>query len=546
MRIDSKSVSQRSKVVVHARKFARVSHLGGIVVYAMFMLILGRNNAVAVAQSDVTPASSEVTSEQKVEQLTADVQRAQAQIEASQKLLSELQQQLRTLQQELARDKTTLPTKNVPGNSAQHEPSIASGAATVPSKASNDADPGGLAASLDEVRERQAMVESQIATHELTKVETQSKYPVTVTGLVLFNAFVNTRQVDIAAAPAYAISGSGSTGLSLQQTVLGLDARGPHLLGGASRADVRADFFSNGTGTSYASGGVLRLRTAHGDLEWKTTKAFVELDRSIIEPHAPSSLLVVGQPELAWAGNLWTWDPQIGVSHEVALGDSARMEVEAALIDVSDPSLRRAVSTASLVTRAERSRWPGSEARISLRTGATGLGAEVGFGGYFSSHVSADNYRFDAWAGTVDLRLPLTQHFEILANAYRGAALGGLGGGGYVDYVYQYQGSSETTRALDDVGGWAQLKAKAGQRWEWNTGYGLDNPFASEVALSFSPTSEASYPGLVRNRSYFGNVIYSPSKYLLFSLEYRRLWSTYAADGTKSSDVIGIGAGYKF
>jgi len=521
-------------------------HVGGIVAYTIVMLILGQNCAVVVAQSDVKSSSPAVTTEQKVKQLTEEVQKAEAQIEANQKLLIELQQQLGELRQELAKGKTLVPPNNVPGSSAQHEPSVASDAGAITSKASNDAATGGVAASLDEIRERQGMAESQIATHDLTKVETQSKYPLTVSGLVLFNAFVNTHQVDIAAAPAYAMAGSGSTGLSLQQTVLGLDARGPHLLGAASWADVRADFFSNGTGANYASGGMLRLRTAHGGLEWKTTKAFVELDRSIVEPNAPSSLLAVGQPELAWAGNLWTWNPQVGVSHEVALTDSAHMEFEAALIDVSDPNLPRAIPAVSSVTRGERSRWPGSEARISLRTGATGIGAEIGFGGYFSPHVSADNYRFDAWAGTVDLRLPLTHHFEILANAYRGAALGGLGGGGYVDYVYQHLGSNEITRALDDVGGWTQFKAKATQRWEWNTGYGLDNPFASEVALSFSSTTEASYPGLVRNRSYFGNVIYSPSKSLLFSLEYKTIWSTYVGSGTKSSDVIGIGAGYRF
>jgi hypothetical protein len=41
-------------------------------------------------------------------------------------------------------------------------------------------------------------------------------------------------------------------------------------------------------------------------------------------------------------------------------------------------------------------------------------------------------------------------------------------------------------------------------------------------------------------------VIYSPSAYLLFSLEYRRLWTNYSTGPTNFSDVIGIGAGYRF
>jgi len=51
---------------------------------------------------------------------------------------------------------------------------------------------------------------------------------------------------------------------------------------------------------------------------------------------------------------------------------------------------------------------------------------------------------------------------------------------------------------------------------------------------------------LARNRSFFSNVIYSPSAYLLFSLEYKRLWTNYGTGPTDFSDSIGIGAGYKF
>jgi hypothetical protein len=39
------------------------------------------------------------------------------------------------------------------------------------------------------------------------------------------------------------------------------------------------------------------------------------------------------------------------------------------------------------------------------------------------------------------LRLPLSKYFELTANAYRGQALAGLGGGGYVNYyAYFYEG----------------------------------------------------------------------------------------------------------
>jgi hypothetical protein len=51
---------------------------------------------------------------------------------------------------------------------------------------------------------------------------------------------------------------------------------------------------------------------------------------------------------------------------------------------------------------------------------------------------------------------------------------------------------------------------------------------------------------LARNRTITGNVIYSPSAYLLFSLEYRHLESFPIVGLPAESDIIGVGAGYKF
>ena len=496
-------------------------------------LLLWCLGAPARAQSVFAQAAEAETTEHKVEHLTEAVIAAQAQVEAYQKQLIELRQQLSVLQLQMAAEKATPP----PTRPSTVQPASANaGNGEVASEAP---------ATLDEIRERQSIEESQIATHEVSKVETQSKYPLKVSGLLLFNGFVNTRQVDVPVSPTYALPGSGSTGLSMRQTVLGLDARGPHLLGAASHADLRVDFYANGTASNYSAGGVLRLRTVHAALDWNSSQAFVELDRSILEPNEPSSLVAIAQPEFAWAGNLWTWDPQIGLSHRFALSESSRVNMEAALIDSSDPLPPGNMPTASAVTQTERSRWPGTEARIAFQHG-NGIGPEIGAGGYFSPHRTADGDNFDAWAATMDLRVPLGRYFAMTANAYRGQALAGLGAGGFVNYYHVYEGANVYAHALDDVGGWAQLKARAGQRVEMNTGYGIDNPFSKEIQAAISDPAGPSYAGLARNRSFFSNVIYSPSAYLIFSLEYRRFWTDYSTWPTNDSDAIGIGAGYKF
>ena len=115
-----------------------------------------------------------------------------------------------------------------------------------------------------------------------------------------------------------------------------------------------------------------------------------------------------------------------------------------------------------------------------------------------------------------------------------------------MDYVYLYKGTAQIAHALDDVGGWTQLKAKASERLEFNGGFGIDNPFAAQIRTSTRIPEYSVYQGLLKNRSAFGNVIYSPSSYLLFSLEYRRLWSNYNVGPRSTGDVIGIAAGYRF
>jgi hypothetical protein len=522
MRVNSQS-SGRPHIfrrILGAERLAR----HGTLPLLFFLLSLAHAQS---AHSQIPPQKS---TEQRVEHLTAAVAQAQAQMDAYRAELTELRRQLEALKVQMAAEKMS--SKPAAGTSIATEGSAAVATAT--------------ASTLEEIRERQAIEESQISTHEATKVETESKYPLKLSGLVLFNAFVNTRQVDVSASPSYALQGPGSTGLSMRQTVLGLDARGPHLLGASSHADLRADFFASGTVSNYAAGGVLRLRTAHATLDWRSTEAFVELDRTILEPNEPFSLVAIAQPELAWAGNLWTWNPQIGASHRFALSDSLRIKAQVALIDSSDPVMAGLNSNGPGITETERSRWPGTEARIAFQHGESGMGPEVGAGGYFSPHRNVGGDTFDAWAGTVDARLPLSRHFEWTANAYRGQALAGLGAGGYVNYYYFYEGPNQYVHALDDVGGWTQLKAKAGQRVEMNAGYGVDNPFAKEIRAAVPPLGGSYYTGLARNRSFYSNVTFSPSAYLLFSLEYRRLWTNFSSGPTNFSDVIGIGAGYKF
>ena len=478
------------------------------------------HNARAQAPAPSNAQDAEIT------RLSEAVQAAQTRLRNEQQQLDELQRQLSQLR-------------------GRHSGEVAGTAAVGPSAP----DPPAPAT---EQTERQDLQAAQIATLNQDKVESASKYPVQLTGTILFNASINSAGVDNASVPVLALGGSGSTAFSLRQTIVGFNAQGPHLAGASSRADVRVDFFGTSTQGGYANaGGLLRLRTAHAVLAWKQTEAFVELDRPLISPYVPTSLTAVAEPALAWSGNLWSWSAQAGVSHTVAGPGGTGVRLQAALIDPPDAPATSSATPAgssnltSSATLAEASRFPGSEARIALLGHDQAGGFQIGVGGYFSPHRTESAFNFDSWAGSLDLRLPVTHRSELTGTFYRGQGLGGLGGGGYKDYLYRSAGPSVQVLAPDAAGGWAQWKQRLNPRWELNAAYGLDDSFARNLRL-YPPDPSTSYSNIARNRTFFTNAIFSPRSSLLLSLEYRYLATSPVSGVGWRSDVFGAAAGYRF
>jgi hypothetical protein len=459
----------------------------------------------------------------RIQLLTEAIDRVEAQLQESQRELAGLKEQLQALR----------------GSAEQTSISSAQ-----PSGAAE------LAEAVANIRESQTLDESQIATLAQSKVETASKYPLKLSGMILMTGFVNTQRVDDAQIPAVALSGSGSTGATLEQTVLGFDATGPHAFGASSRADLRLDFSGAGAalGTSGYASPLIRLRTAHADLNWERTRAFFALDHSMLNPDSPTSIAAVALPPLAWSGNLWTWNPQFGVARDLLPVHSGAIRFQAGLSDVADPPPLFAPAAAGTYippSSGELSRWPGIEGRLAYETGDTD-GLRIGVSGYFASHrTSSTSIKYESWATAADLRFPVLRFSQLTGSAYFGAGLGGLGGGTYKNAVLRNVLGEQYFQVLDDRGGWLQWKQKAGERLEFNEAFGIDNVPANQLR-PFAISTPISYYNLARNRTFTANVIFSPSAYLLFSLEYRRIASSYVTAPTQSSNVVNIVAGYRF
>ena len=494
-----------------------------ILAFCAFLLL-----AAASMGAAQQPASAETEVQDRIRTLTTEMSRVEAQLQESQRQLADLKQALASLR------------------SSTGSPESSSTETTPPAGAAD------LATAVAEIRETQAMQETQIATLDQSKVESASKYPVRLTGMILLNGFVDTHRVDAAATPSVALYGSGSTGASVRQTIFGLDVAGPQVFGARTSGDLRLDMNASASGSGYSGSyalGLVRLRTAHLDLDWSHSRAFFALDRPLLSPEVPSSLTAVAVPALAWSGNLWAWNPQVGASVHTRLSRELNLRIDSAMMDVADPPPLYPSTPNGAYTppsTAELSRWPGVESRIGLETEDPEKGFRIGASGYYAPHrTSDDQFRFDAWVGAADFGLPISRFTRLSTNAYWGSALGGLGGGAYKDIVARVEGGELYYQALDDRGGWVQWKQLAGPKLEFNEAFGVDEVPAGQLR-PFAIATPVSEYNLARNRTFTGNVIYSPSAYLLFSLEYRRILSSYVTAPGKSADVIGIAAGYKF
>ena len=389
-----------------------------------------------------------------------------------------------------------------------------------------------------------------------------------VYGLLLFNAFSNAGVVDNADLPSVALprtagQSHGSVGGSFRQTLLGLSGNGPSIFGASTSGDISIDFFGDPSYNFYSSSnGNLRLRRGDVRLAWSSAaesavnRDVVQLgvDAPLISPLSPTSIATVAIPALAWAGNLWTWAPEIQYKHTILLNSGAdnaairprTFELEGGLWD--PPVVGSNVSSASrILSTGELSRRPGLLGRASLHAGLSDHPVSFGVGGYVARETYTKQ-QIDDWAITGDWQIPLSKRFQLNGEIYRGLGLGGLGGGSYKDAL---QGSNVNTGTyqtigLNAVGGWAQIKTYLGRNTEANIAYGQDGGFASDFRQLDLSKSTYSLEQIERTQMMIANLLYRPKTYLIFSPEYRRLlnWSTTGPGAT--ANLFTLSLGYQF
>jgi len=499
--------------------------------------------AICVLLLEAVPAGAQnpVQEQTDLQAMAAKVDRMQRQLDAteheledSRAAIADLRRQMQALSSPLA------------------QPAAASPAAPE--------DFNALRQAVADLREEQSVEQSEIAVHEQAKVETRSRYNLKTGGLVLFNAFQNSGRVDNIDVPVIAevrMAGAshGANGATLRQSLITLDATGPQFAGAHTYANLQLDFFGGLSTADYTStAGTLRMRSASILTEWPGWRIHAGLERLLVAQSSPTSYATVGEPALAWSGNLWAWVPQLTAEKTFGIRDSSRFSLAAALIDVPDPGPGASPYTRA-ASAAEQSRYPGSEARAGYAWGSARPGT-FGIGGYISPHHYGVNGSIDAWAGLLDWNIALPAHFAFSGSAYNGQALGGLGGGAFKDIVTTYQYGHSTALAeaaapyyraqgLHDAGGWSQVKFQPRGWVELNAAFGHDDALASQLRQAYGTATDP-YSTLARNQTFLGNAIFRPRASFLLSLEYRKLRSWPLSSKVNEADIVGLAAGYEF
>jgi hypothetical protein len=383
-----------------------------------------------------------------------------------------------------------------------------------------------LAAPLDE---RVQVAEQRVSDLSQEKVEASQKFPISLTGMVLFNSFLNGKNAAGAEDPVTVSASSGQTtnGATLAQTTLGLRYESPQAIWGAAvNGSVFFDFYG---GEDSSLGHTARLRTADIQFDWANTSVMVGQDKPLIAPRDPFSLAQVGVSPFTAAGNLWLWSPQARIEERFQFGDDSGLHAQLGLYEMGGmygnsttyPS-GNAASSAGPALEGRFEFWHkfGEHTRLELAPGFhTAQTTQNG------TSVPSRLFSFDWFANP-------WEKIEFTGAFYTGENIAGLGtiGPGY------YLLGPNLVKPVQSIGGWAQLAWLATPKLTFHLIAGQTNNQASEVSSGL----------IYKNQGYAANLIYRLAPNVLLSLEGMQLRTSYLGSGTRLNNHYDLGVAYLF
>jgi hypothetical protein len=363
--------------------------------------------------------------------------------------------------------------------------------------------------------------QSRIQEMAQTKVESSQKFPLRVTGMALFNAFMNSKQSGGVDYPVVAAAtGPGHDSATVRQSIVGLEFNGPTAIwGGKVQGSVYADFFTG------ANNSAMRIRTASIEVDWKTRSIAAGLEKPIFNPREPSSLAQVGVSPLTGAGNLWLWLPQVRFEQELRFSSNTGVRAQIGAVQT------REIGPYEGTVTPEAAR-PAAEGRFNFHHNfddtrrfefATGFHSSTTHAG---GHAIASNlYSFDWFFNPVS-RLEFTGTF------YSGQNVAHLGSGTRQGYAI-YRNYAE---AIGSKGGWGQITIHTFPRLDFHffTGQVDDaNRYLGAGAIG-------------KNILFGGNAYFHLAPNVIVGLETTQLRTMYLGQGVRINNHYDLALGYMF
>jgi hypothetical protein len=385
----------------------------------------------------------------------------------------------------------------------------------VPQTAETEALPQPLA-------ERVEVTERRIADLDQSKISSEHRLPVSLTGMLLFNTFLNGKGSGGVDNPVVVPpnGGQASGGATFRQSVIGLKVDGPGLIGGGKvTGAIYMDFFGGGTGLNQT----VRLRVATLDATWKNTTLGLAFDKPIIAPREPDSLAQVGVSPLTAAGNLWLWQPQVRVEQRISLTEQAGLRAQFGVYQTAESGTGL---TAPDLARAR----PGYQGRFEFwaKSGSRRIEFAPSF------HVSSTRVLGQSVPSrivSIDWLIRPAARVDFTGAFFHGENTGVIGGLRQGVNVINGQ-----ARAVGATGGWAQFTFRATRRATFNLYGGQEDDRNRDLNLG----------AVGKNQGYGANIIYRLGSNILTSFESSQMRTTYLGSKTVINPHYDLAFAYLF
>jgi len=374
--------------------------------------------------------------------------------------------------------------------------------------------------------ERVSVLESKTADLDQSKVSASQRFPISLAGMLLFNAFMNGRNSGDAEYPVVAGAPSASTdGATVRQTIIGLKFSGPDLPGGGKASgSIYMDFFG---GTSDPYNNLFRIRTAALDLSWKNTTVTVGQDKPIISPREPTSFAQVGISPLTDAGNLWDWNPQVRVEQRFSFGENTGLKAQAGVYETTEDYGSGLPAEYSHTLEHSRPAWQG---RFEFFHGDDHRRFEVA-PGFSLSATRVAGQSVSSRIASIDWLIRPMPLIEFSGEAFNGRDVGGFGALPGFDIL-----PSDLVIPVHSHGEWGQIALFPASRLSAHIYAGEQSNRASDIA----PYS------VQRNFTYAGNIMYKIAPNVMAALEAAQTRTEYLGSLLRLNNHYDLALAYLF